>query len=75
MRLPLLLSFALAACSSSGATEKVAAADDPASECAKRGVAYFQSIGSYPALRSPPNEGRAAEEVAIEGCQRSSAAF
>lgn len=43
--------------------------------CAARGVAYFKEIGSYPRLESPPNEGRTAEDVARERCNRTTSAF
>lgn len=42
---------------------------------AKLGVAYFKEIESYPTLRSAPNVGGAAEEVALERCQRTTTAF
>lgn len=43
--------------------------------CASRGVAYFKEIGSYPTLNSAPNKGRAAEDVALERCNRTTTAF
>jgi hypothetical protein len=44
-------------------------------ECVARGVAYFKEIGSYPRLESPPNEGRTAEDVSRERCNRTTSAF
>lgn len=44
-------------------------------ECTARGVAYFKDIGSYPTLKSFPNEGRNAHVVAQERCSRSLSAF
>ena len=44
-------------------------------ECVDRGVAYYTEVGSYPLLKTEPNRGRKAEEVAEEMCRRSSAAF
>lgn len=48
---------------------------DPVTACAERGIAYFKEIGSYPELRSAPNVGRAAEEIALERCRRTTTAF
>jgi len=48
---------------------------DNVAKCAERGVAYFKEIGSYPTLTSAPNAGRAAEDVAMERCQRTLTAF
>lgn len=48
---------------------------DSVVKCTERGVAYFKEIGSYPRLTSAPNAGRAAEDVAIERCQRTLTAF
>lgn len=48
---------------------------DPVAACVERGIAYFKEIGSYPELRSAPNVGRAAEEIALERCQRTTTAF
>jgi hypothetical protein len=44
-------------------------------ECVANGVAYFKEIGSYPTLTSPPNQGRRAEDVARERCNRTTTAF
>jgi hypothetical protein len=44
-------------------------------ECTARGVAYFKEIGSYPTLRSYPDTGRKAEDVAAERCSRTVTAF
>lgn len=41
----------------------------------KRGIAYLDSIGSNPKLKEPPNAGRDAEDVALERCRKSVAAF
>lgn len=89
MRVALLFSFiALAACherqASNDATEvanqQAPSQDDtsnvdPVMACAHRGVAYFKQMGSYPTLKSAPNIGRAAEDVALERCQRTTTAF
>ncbi len=48
---------------------------DPVAACVERGIAYFKEIGSYPELRSAPNAGRTAEEIALERCQRTTTAF
>jgi len=47
----------------------------PIALCARRGVAYFIEIGSYPTLSSAPDAGRPAEDVAIERCSRTTTAF
>lgn len=47
----------------------------PIASCAKRGVAYFIEIGSYPTLHSDPDAGRTAEDVAVERCTRTTTAF
>lgn len=52
-----------------------AESSDSVMQCAARGVAYFKDIGSYPTLSSAPNAGRAAEDVALERCQRTLTAF
>ena len=67
--------LALAGCSSTDTESTRMARVDPVATCVERGVAYFEKIGSYPALREPPNEGRSAKEVAQERCQRSVASF
>jgi len=73
---------ALAGCQQS--TEEVAdetnatlavSGTDEVAACITRGVAYFKEIGSYPTLKSAPNKGRSADEVATERCNRSSMAF
>lgn len=51
------------------------AADDPVGACIRRGIAYFKEIGSYPTLKSAPNSGRDADEVAAERCARTITAF
>ena len=43
--------------------------------CVSRGVAYFKEIGSYPTLKSAPNSGRSADDVARERCNRTTTAF
>jgi hypothetical protein len=43
--------------------------------CVNRGVAYFKEMGSYPTLKSAPNAGRNAEDVARERCNRTTTAF
>ena len=43
--------------------------------CIERGVAYFKEIGSYPLLLAPMYEGRKAEDVASERCNRTTTAF
>lgn len=48
---------------------------DPVEACTKRGVEYFTKIGSYPTLNTAPNIGRAAVDVALERCQRTTTAF
>lgn len=47
----------------------------PAQSCVAKGIAYFKEIGSYPTLRSYPEAGRSADEVASERCSRSELAF
>jgi hypothetical protein len=43
--------------------------------CVARGVEYYKEIGSYPVLKTAPNVGRPAEEVARKMCRRSPVAF
>ncbi|MEX6503187.1 hypothetical protein [Pseudomonas zhanjiangensis] len=43
--------------------------------CVARGISYFKEVGSYPTLKSAPNAGRSAEEVALERCNRTLTAF
>lgn len=38
--------------------------------CVSLGVQYFKEIGSYPTLKSAPNAGRHAIEVARERCKK-----
>jgi hypothetical protein len=59
----------------SGVAGAATASNDPVAECAKRGVAYFKEIGSFPTLSSAPNAGRDAAEVALERCRRTTTAF
>lgn len=61
--------------SSENADTTTADVTDPVADCARRGVAYFKEIGSYPTLSSPPNRGKSAEEVAAERCARTTTAF
>jgi len=58
----------ISGCGSSGPDPKVEA-------CVSRGVAYFKEVGSYPTLKSAPNTGRRAEDVARERCNRTTTAF
>lgn len=44
-------------------------------QCIQRGVTYFKELGSYPTLKSAPNEGRYADDVAEERCKRTPTAF
>jgi len=48
---------------------------DTVTACTARGVQYFKDIGSYPTLKSLPDKGRRAEDVARERCQRTTTAF
>ena len=48
---------------------------DTIKACVERGEAYFREIGSYPTLKSAPNAGRSAVEVAAERCERTTTAF
>jgi len=50
-------------------------APETVAACTAKGVAYFKEVGSYPVLHSPPDRGRAAEDVAFERCNRSLLAF
>lgn len=43
--------------------------------CVDRGVAYFKEVGSYPTLKSLPDRGRKAEDVALGRCRRTTTAF
>lgn len=72
-----IATLALMSCSpgSDRAAEEEREAEDPVMSCVQRGVAYFKEIGSYPTLQSAPNTGRAAEDVALERCQRTTGAF
>lgn len=66
---PVIAAAVAAGCSSSGG-------DDAAIDaCVSRGIAYFKEIGSYPTLKSAPNTGRSAEDVALERCRRTTTAF
>lgn len=58
-----------------GSSDELSDSVDPVIACARRGVAYFREIGSYPNLQSAPNKGRAAEDVVLERCQRTTTAF
>jgi hypothetical protein len=73
-RFALLLSMTLLAqCSSNEDTKEIVR--DPVFACVERGVDYFKKIRSYPTLRSEPNVGRGAEDVALERCRRAIDAF
>lgn len=43
---------------------------DTYNRCVSLGVQYFKEIGSYPTLKSAPNAGRHAIEVARERCEK-----
>lgn len=60
--------LSVAGCGKSGPDPQVEA-------CVGRGVSYFKEMGSYPTLKSAPNAGRSAEEVARERCNRTTTAF
>ena len=66
--LPLLMLLVACDSGSSNGTSQV-------DRCVARGVDYFKEIGSYPTLSSAPNEGRRAEDVARERCNRTTTAF
>jgi hypothetical protein len=68
----LLLCNALTGCGGEGATETRTSS---VAACISRGIAYFKEIGSYPTLKSAPNAGRSADEVAAERCNRTTTAF
>lgn len=51
------------------------AVDAEVDACVKRGLAYFKEIGSYPTLNTALNNGRLAQDVALERCVRTSTAF
>lgn len=70
-----VVAFALSGCGNQGVGTASSSGGDGIAKCAERGVAYFKEMGSYPTLRSAPNAGRAAEDVAIERCQRTLTAF
>jgi hypothetical protein len=63
----------IAGCGDSGKRHSVDTAGVDA--CISRGVQYFKDIDSYPTLKSEPNIGRRAEEVAAERCKRTLTAF
>ena len=76
MRLKLGIGVAMMPLAGCGALEDERRAGlDPVLECVERGVGYFKAIRSYPVLLSPPNIGRAAEEVALERCRLATTAF
>lgn len=69
-------SFVLLACSGADGSGAVGEkAGGKVKACQQRGVAYFKEIGSYPTLRSAPDTGRRAEDVALERCRRTLTAF
>ncbi|WP_417442096.1 hypothetical protein [Idiomarina sp.] len=43
---------------------------DAYNRCVSLGVQYFKEVGSYPTLKSAPNAGRHAIEVARERCEK-----
>lgn len=49
--------------------------DGQVEACVARGLAYFRDVGSYPTLKSAPNAGRSAIDVARERCNRTTTAF
>lgn len=76
MRLALIFAaLAVGSCDSEEAGLSKNDQEDSVTACVERGVAYFKEIGSYPTLQAEPNTGRAAEEVALERCQRTTTAF
>ncbi|XYJ12536.1 hypothetical protein ACSUZJ_11280 [Telluria sp. B2] len=73
-----VVAFALVGCGNKApevAADSGDSGEDSVAKCTERGVAYFKEIGSYPTLTSAPNAGRAAEDVAMERCQRTLTAF
>lgn len=56
-------------------TTTVPEVDDGVAACVKRGVAYFKEIGLYPTLKSAPNGGKLADDVALKRCVRTTTAF
>lgn len=56
-------------------TTTVPEVDDGVAACVKRGVAYFKEVGSYPTLKSAPNAGKLADDVALERCVRTTTAY
>lgn len=77
--LALMLSACAAGCSPPTVvfenTTTVPEVDDSVASCVERGVAYFKEIGSYPTLKSAPNAGKSADDVALERCVRATTAF
>ena len=75
--LALALALALAGCGdgASRSARKGQGGRTDVDACVDRGVAYFKEIGSYPTLRSKPDTGRQAEDVARERCTRTTTAF
>lgn len=63
-----IIFFSLGGCAPSGPGPDIEA-------CVGRGIAYFKEIDAYPTLKSAPNAGRSADEVARERCQRTVTAF
>ena len=66
------LALALSACGETNAQrlEREKKEKDEYNLCVSRGVQYFKDIGSYPTLKSAPNEGKNAISVARERCER-----
>jgi hypothetical protein len=65
----------LAVVAVSGCGKAGSSPDAAFSACVDRGVAYYKEIGSYPPLKTAPNAGKAAEDVARGMCERSPIAF
>lgn len=68
----------LAGCGSEDEIQKVSRAvalDREREACFDKGLNYFMDIGSYPTLKSAPNEGRLATDVIKERCARTVNAF
>lgn len=64
--------LAIASCgeSNEAKVESESQERDAYNRCVSLGVQYFKEIGSYPTLKSAPNAGRHAIEVARERCER-----
>lgn len=64
--------LAISSCSESSeeTIEREIREKDTYNRCVSLGVQYFKEIGSYPTLKSAPNAGRHAIEVARERCEK-----